>query len=218
MRTDATVFLVDDDTAVRQSICWMLRKVGLKVEAYESARAMLERYDASRPGCLVLDLRLPGMSGLELRQKLLERGCQHPFLIISGHGEVPDAVEAMQQGAIDFIEKPYRRQQLLARVLQAIDRDAENRQAGNERGDVEQRLTTLSNREREVLQLLMQSKSSKEIAEALNLSVKTIEVHRSNLARKMNTSSMSELVVKLVRLQMDIPPRKRARKNKPPKA
>jgi two-component system, LuxR family, response regulator FixJ len=200
-----TVFVVDDDEAVLHSITWMLRKEGLTVEAFDSPRAILEVYDCSRPGCLVLDLRLPGMNGLELHRKLAERGCRHPFIMVTGHGEVPDAVEAMHEGAIDFIEKPYSRQQLLNRIQQALRRDAVDRKLETERQRLRRRLATLTRRERQVLSMAVAGKMTKAIARSLRLSPKTVEVYRSNVARKAQVETLSELIVGMVRLQIEPP-------------
>jgi two-component system, LuxR family, response regulator FixJ len=194
-----TVILVDDDQSVRESLEWMLREEQLRVDAYPSPKNLLLEYDADKPGCLVLDLRLPEMSGIELHDQLVERGCRHPFIIMTGHGEVLDATQAMRSGAVDFIEKPLDRKLFLARVYEALERDKLQRSEHLRRRDLEFRLTKLTPREREVLTLVVEGLLTKQIAGQLGISIKTVEVHRSNITKKMGVES----VVQLVRLCSD---------------
>ena len=189
-----TIFVVDDDAAVRDALKLLLRSVGHAVETYGSAQEFLDVYSEDRPGCLVLDIRMPGMSGLELQQKLNERHSILPIIFITGHGDVPMAVEAMQAGAVDFIQKPFRDQDLIDRINQALEKDSSNRAALGERNDIRRRLETLTPREREVLDLVVHGKANKVIAGDLKLSQRTVEIHRARVMEKMQASSLAHLV------------------------
>lgn len=189
-----TIFIVDDDAAVRDALKLLLRSVGQAVETFASAQEFLEAYSEDRPGCLVLDIRMPGMSGLELQQKLNEKHSILPIIFITGHGDVPMAVEAMQAGAVDFIQKPFRDQDLIDRINQALDKDSMNRAALGERNDIRRRLETLTPREREVLDLVVHGKANKVIAGDLKLSQRTVEIHRARVMEKMQASSLAHLV------------------------
>jgi two-component system, LuxR family, response regulator FixJ len=189
-----TIFVVDDDSAVRDALKLLLRSVGQAVETFGSAQEFLDAYGEDRPGCLVLDIRMPGMSGLELQQKLNEKHSILPIIFITGHGDVPMAVEAMQAGAVDFIQKPFRDQDLIDRINQALERDGSNRAALGERNDIRRRLETLTPREREVLDLVVHGKANKVIAGDLKLSQRTVEIHRARVMEKMQASSLAHLV------------------------
>lgn len=189
-----TIFVVDDDSAVRDALKLLLRSVGQAVETYGSAQEFLDAYSEDRAGCLVLDIRMPGMSGLELQQRLNERHSILPIIFITGHGDVPMAVEAMQAGAVDFIQKPFRDQDLIDRINQALEKDSSNRAALGERNDIRRRLETLTPREREVLDLVVHGKANKVIAGDLNLSQRTVEIHRARVMEKMQASSLAHLV------------------------
>jgi FixJ family two-component response regulator len=189
-----TIFVVDDDAAVRDALKLLLRSVGQAVETYGSAQEFLDAHGDDRPGCLVLDIRMPGMSGLELQQKLNERHSILPIIFITGHGDVPMAVEAMQAGAVDFIQKPFRDQDLIDRINQALEKDGSNRAALGERNDIRRRLETLTPREREVLDLVVHGKANKVIAGDLKLSQRTVEIHRARVMEKMQASSLAHLV------------------------
>ncbi len=189
-----TIFVVDDDSAVRDALKLLLRSVGQAVETYGSAQEFLDSYGEDRPGCLVLDIRMPGISGLELQQKLNEKHSILPIIFITGHGDVPMAVEAMQAGAVDFIQKPFRDQDLIDRINQALEKDSSNRAALGERNDIRRRLETLTPREREVLDLVVQGKANKVIAGDLKLSQRTVEIHRARVMEKMQASSLAHLV------------------------
>ena len=189
-----TIFVVDDDTAVRDALKLLLRSVGQAVETFGSAQEFLDAYGEDRPGCLVLDIRMPGMSGLELQQKLNEKHSILPIIFITGHGDVPMAVEAMQAGAVDFIQKPFRDQDLIDRINQALEKDGSNRAALGERNDIRRRLETLTPREREVLDLVVHGKANKVIAGDLKLSQRTVEIHRARVMEKMQASSLAHLV------------------------
>jgi two-component system response regulator FixJ len=190
----ATIFIVDDDTAVRDSLKMLLRSVGQAVETFGSGQEFIDAYSEDRPGCLVLDIRMPGMSGLELQQKLNERHSIMPIIFITGHGDVPMAVEAMQAGAVDFIQKPFRDQDLIDRINQALEKDQNNRASLGERNDIRKRLETLTPREREVLDLVVHGKANKVIAGDLRLSQRTVEIHRARVMEKMQASSLAHLV------------------------
>ncbi|MCZ8132434.1 MAG: response regulator FixJ [Steroidobacteraceae bacterium] len=190
----ATVFVVDDDDAVRTSLRLLLKSVGLPVETHASAQEFLDAFDPDRAGCLVLDIRMPGMSGLELQQKLNDLHAIIPIVFITGHGDVPMAVEAMQHGAVDFIQKPFRDQDLIDRINQALEKDRENRAGLRERDAIRRRMEELTPREREVLELVTQGKANKVIAGDLNVSQRTVEIHRARVMEKMGASSLAHLV------------------------
>jgi len=190
-----TVFIIEDDDDLRESLQWMIRKLGLDVDAYASPRKFLEEHDAEKPGCLVLDLRLPEMSGLDVQKQLLSQGSFRPFIVLTAHGEVPSAVEAMRLGALDFIEKPFSRQYLLDRIHQAIELDLKTRQTQAEVNAVTKLIETLTRREREVLDLVVSGRLTKQIAKQLGISPKTVEVHRSKVVKKMQVDSVVELVL-----------------------
>lgn len=189
-----TIFVVDDDAAVRDALKLLLRSVGQAVETFGSGQEFLDAYGEDRAGCLVLDIRMPGMSGLELQQKLNEKHSILPIIFITGHGDVPMAVEAMQAGAVDFIQKPFRDQDLIDRINQALEKDSNNRAALGERNDIRRRLETLTPREREVLDLVVHGKANKVIAGDLKLSQRTVEIHRARVMEKMQASSLAHLV------------------------
>ena len=190
----ATVFVVDDDDAVRTSLRLLLKSVGLPVETFASAQEFLDAFDADRAGCLVLDVRMPGMSGLELQQELNQRGATIPVVFITGHGDVPMAVEAMQHGAFDFLQKPFRDQDLLDRVQRALARDAESRAALAARAQIAERLASLTPRELEVMRLVTRGKANKVIGGELGVSQRTVEIHRAHVMEKMQAGSLAELV------------------------
>ncbi|KPJ82650.1 MAG: histidine kinase [Gammaproteobacteria bacterium SG8_30] len=190
----ATVFVVDDDEAVRTSLRLLLKSVGLPVETFASAQEFLDQFDPDRAGCLVLDIRMPGMSGLELQQHLNDRHSIMPVVFITGHGDVPMAVEAMQAGAVDFIQKPFRDQDLIDRINRALEKDREMRGELRERDEIRRRMSQLTPREREVLELVTQGKANKVIAGDLNVSQRTVEIHRARVMEKMGASSLAHLV------------------------
>ena len=191
---EPTVFIVDDERAVRESIRWLVESVGLDVEMFASALEFLDSYNPGRPGCVVLDVRMPGMGGVDAMETFRARGITMPVIVITGHGDVSTAVRAMKQGAVDFIEKPFSDQLLLDRIQECIDRDAEDRRGSAARAEVLTRLASLSRRESEVLRLVVAGHANKTIARNLGISPKTIEIHRANLMRKMQSKSLAELV------------------------
>lgn len=194
MSVKSTVFIVDDDEAVRDSLSWLMQSVGLSTETFPSADAFLQGFGEDRPGCLLLDIRMPGISGLELQSLLRERGFRLPLVVISGHADVPMAVRALKAGAFDFIEKPFNDQLLLDTVQRAIEHDRQQRES-HARVDVwRRRLDTLTPREREVLQLVVGGASNKQISSELGVSMKTVEAHRARVMDKLQADSLSELV------------------------
>lgn len=192
--TNPTVTVVDDDDAVRNSLRMLLKSVGLPTVAHASAQEFLERWDPATPGCLVLDVRMPGMSGLELQQELNRRGAIVPVIFISGHGDIPMAVEAIQHGAFDFLQKPFHDQDLIDRVQRALLADAANRAALAQRDAVRGRHESLTPREREVLLLVTQGKANKVMAGDLGVSQRTVEIHRARVMEKMGAQSLAQLV------------------------
>jgi two-component system response regulator FixJ len=193
MKTDATVFVVDDDQAVRQSLSRLMESVDQKVATYASAQEFLDSYDPSRPGCLVLDIRMPGMSGLDLQDKLARDGVRIPVIIISGHGDVEKAVRAMKAGAVDFLRKPYKAKVLLERIGQALELDAKIRRHEAERAKAAALIAHLTPREREVMELLATGAPSKQIAYRLGLSRKTVDVHRAHIMMKLQIDSVVDI-------------------------
>lgn len=190
-----TVFIIDDDPAVARSLRWLIEAIQLEVELFSSAQTFLESYDETKPGCIVLDVRIPGLSGLDLQEYLAEHYAYHaPIIFITGHGDIKMAVHAMQAGAYDFIEKPFRDQDLLDRIQRAIIFDAEQRGKLAERGEVSALIETLSPREREVFDLVSEGLSNKAIAHELGLSAKTVEVHRAKVMEKLHARSLADLV------------------------
>jgi two-component system response regulator FixJ len=194
MPPEPTVFVVDDDRAMRDSLRWLLESVGLTVRTYSTAAAFLREYEPAQPGCLVLDVRMPGMSGLDLQAELVRRGAGLPTIVVTGHAEVPMAVRAVKAGAVDFIEKPFSDQHLLDRVRQALEIDRLEREVRHRREAARRRLESLTARERQVLGLVVAGKANKEIAATLGLSPKTVEVHRAHVMSKMAVDSLAELI------------------------
>ena len=195
------VFVVDDDEAVRDSLGLLLRSVGHRTELFDSANAFLEAFDAGRRGCLVLDVRMPGMSGLDLQRELSRRGAQLPIVFITGHGDVPMAVRAMQDGAVDFLEKPFKEQDLLDRISGALAIGSRRRRESDEEAAIADRHASLTPREREVLDLVVEGIANKVIASRLGASRRTIEIHRANVMRKMEADSLAHLVRMTMRLR-----------------
>jgi len=196
MMTDQqpTVFVVDDDPAVGDAIRLLLRSVGLPARTFSSAGEFLHAYDPESPGCLVLDVRMPGMSGLDLQARLHEMGSALPIIFVTAHGDVPMAVDAMKAGATDFIQKPFRDQELLDKVHEALASDAQLRSDRMNRANITELLESLSPREREVMDLIVAGKSNKGIALSLGISQRTVEIHRARVMEKMQVRSVSLLV------------------------
>ncbi len=189
-----TVFIVDDDPSIRFAMQALMDSVNLPHEIFASADEFLEKVTDQRPGCLVLDIRMPGLGGLELQQELLGKGNTVPIIFITGHGDVPMAVEAMQKGAVDFIQKPFRDQDLLDRIREALTTDKERREEQQKHAEVAERLARLTNREREVFDLVVTGKPNKVIAYELGVSQRTVEIHRARVMEKMQARSLADLV------------------------
>src|SRR5215471_8054941 len=194
MPADAIVHVIDDDAAVRESIEFLLRASGITAKTYDSALAFLNALPTVEPGCIITDVRMPGISGIDLLRRLGEMQIKMPVIVITGHGDVPLAVEAMKVGAVDFLEKPFEDELLLGSVRSALNRSQENAVRDAERAEVEARLSTLTNREREVLEGLVAGKPNKVIAFDLAISPRTVEIYRANVMTKMEATSLSELV------------------------
>jgi FixJ family two-component response regulator len=192
--TEPTVFVVDDDEAVRGGLQQLLQSIGLKVQTYGSADEFLANYLPEQSGCLVLDIRMPGMGGLDLQEQLAEQGIYLPIIFLTGHGDVPAAVRALKAGAMDFLEKPFNCQVLLDLVQQGIRRDAETRTRGAEESEITRRLAMLTAREREVLDMVIAGKANKVIAMDLDISERTVEFHRGKIMKKMQVRSLAELI------------------------
>ena len=200
MSDTATVMVVDDDAGVRNAMRLLLRSVGLNCQLFTSAQDFLGVYEPSQKGCLVLDIRMPGMSGLELQQQLNLRGAIVPVIFMTGHGDIPMAVEAMQHGAFDFLQKPFRDQDLLDRIQRAIAKDAELHKSLGEHERIRTHLESLTPREREVLDLMILGSQNKAIAQQLGVSPRTVEIHRARVMEKMGAHSVAELV----RMMLDL--------------
>ncbi len=189
-----TVFVVDDDEGIREVLGLLLETVGQRYESYSSAIEFLDAYDASKGGCLVLDIRMPQMSGLELQEKLNEQGSLLPIIFITGHGDIQMAVEAMRRGALDFIRKPFREQDLLDRINEALAFDAGQRKNIAERQQLVDKVATLSEREREVFHRVANGEMNKVIAQDMGISARTVEVHRSQVMKKLGVRTLAQLV------------------------
>ena len=199
-----TVFVVDDDEGVRDGLGMLLATVGQPFEAFGSAAEFLDSYDANRRGCLVLDIRMPRISGLELQELLNERGSDLPIIFITGHGDIPMAVEAMRRGALDFIRKPFREQDLLDRINEALDVELVRRKRAIERDDVIAKIASLTDRERAVFESVADGDMNKIIAFDLGISERTVEVHRANAMKKLGVRTLAELIrFKLVADSLD---------------
>jgi RNA polymerase sigma factor (sigma-70 family) len=196
-----TVFLVDDDEAVRDSLGLLMKSVALTSRSFASAGDFLAAYDPDSPGCLILDIRMPGMSGMELQQKLIDMRAKLPIIFITGHGDIPMAVEAMQRGAVDFIPKPFRDDELLDRINRALETDRKNRDSLVEREVIEERIERLTPREKQVLELVVQGKANKVIAGDLDVSQRTVEIHRARVMEKMQVRSVAQLVRMVLQIQ-----------------
>ena len=189
-----TVHIVDDDQAVCQSMKFLVESIGLQANCYVSASEFFDSYRNSGPGCVILDLRMPGISGLEALELIVEKRINEPVIVVTGHGDVPAAVRALKLGAVDFIEKPCNDHLLIEKINHAIDLDQRSRDERDRRQSLEQAYCTLTKRERVVLRLLVDGHSNKEVARNLELSPKTVERHRANIMRKLEVGSFAELV------------------------
>jgi two-component system, LuxR family, response regulator FixJ len=190
----ATVYVVDDDDGMRRALSLLLNTVGYKAAAFASPKEFLEKFKPDAAGCLVLDIRMPGMSGLELQQQLNRMGSMLPVIFVTGHGDVPMAVQAMKEGAFEFVQKPFRDQDLLDRVNHALEQDRQNRGTLARRADVLHRFESLTPREKQVMQLVVDGAANKVIAIDLGLSERTVEIHRAKVMEKMDARSVAHLV------------------------
>ena len=191
---EGTVFVVDDDSSTRELLAWLMSRNGLHAQVYPDAQSFLKGYKPVTPGCLVVDLNMPGMGGLELQQYLKENGVILPVIFLSGRADVPKAVRAVREGAIDFLEKPFDYKRVVALVEDCLKRDAETHAAHERRRAHQTRLAQLTQREREVLELVVAGRMNREIADTLDISIKTVEAHRARIMEKLEVNSVAELV------------------------
>lgn len=189
-----TVFIVDDELSVRESLTWLLNSIQLPVVCFDSAAAFLAGYPRGAHGCLILDVRMPGMSGMELIEVLDEQQVFLPVIFLSAHGDIPMATDAMRKGAIDFLSKPYNNEQFLRRVRQALTLDAQQWEARERRVSLSKLFAALTKREHQLLDFIIHGASNKEVARALDISIKTVEAHRARLVRKLAVKSLAEMV------------------------
>ena len=189
-----TVYVVEDDEAVRDSLELLLKPDGKPVKTYESATAFLKDYSDKMAGCIVLDIRMPGMDGMELQKKLNEKHSILPIIFVTGHGDVPMAVDAMKEGAVDFIQKPYREEALLEKIEAALKQDLEQRKSLDEKQEIIRRIKSLTPREHEIMDRMIAGQANKVIAIELEISQRTVEIHRSRVMHKMGTHSLAHLV------------------------
>jgi two-component system, LuxR family, response regulator FixJ len=189
-----TVYVVDDDASIRELLSWLMQSNRIAVKTYSSAAAFLAEFKTDSPGCLVLDLYMPGMSGLDLQQYLIRHGVSMPVIFLSGRGDIGKAVAAVKQGAVDFIEKPFDYKHIVATVRESLQRDAAMRATRSTRDAFKVRLATLTQREREVMDYVVAGQTNREIAAILGISVKTVEAHRSRLMEKLEAESVASLV------------------------
>lgn len=201
MNSEVTVFVVDDDASIRHSLRYLLESVKLKVETFDSADSFLQQVDTDHAGCLILDVRMPGMTGLELQEALLARTSTLPIIILTGHGDVPMAVRAMNKGSFDFVQKPFNGPQLLERVRAAIDRSQQLLADKSNRTAIMSRYQELTRREKEVMAMIVAGKANKVIAIDMGVAVRTVEVHRHRVMEKMQVRSVAELIHADMQLQ-----------------
>jgi RNA polymerase sigma factor (sigma-70 family) len=194
MNSGSTVFLVDDEVSVLRAISRLLRSAGLNVETFRSAREFLQRYDPNAAGCLVLDIAMPGLNGLELERALNFKGIELPIIFLTGHGDITMSVQAMKRGALDFLTKPVNDEDLVTAIRAGLERDRTNREARAELAEIQQRVSTLTPRERQVLVEVISGKLNKQVAADLGVGEKTIKVHRARAIKKMKVQSLADLV------------------------
>ena len=202
--SDPIAFIVDDDEAVRDSLALLLKASGLASRCYSSAEDFLAEFDPSEYGCLILDIRMPGMSGLELQGVLEQRNIALPIIFITGHGDIPMAVEAVRHGAVDFVQKPFDDQVLVGKVSDALSASTQQHEEELERNEVRRRVESLTARERQVMTQVVQGKANKVIASDLGVSQRTVEIHRSRVMEKMQAASLAQLVRMVLIAEADI--------------
>ena len=200
------VFVVDDDPSVRSSLKFLMSSVGLQVESFDSADALLQRKLPDAPSCLVLDVRLRGLSGLDFQRELAARNCHMPIIFITGHGDIPMSVRAMKAGAVEFLTKPFRDQDLLDAVRIALAKDRERCERKKEVSDLKERFNSLTPREQEVISMVVSGMLNKQIADQLGTAENTVKVHRSRAMEKMQAQSVAELVKMIVKLESSVEP------------
>ncbi|MGP4845854.1 response regulator FixJ [Marinobacter sp. 1Y8] len=189
-----TVYVVEDDEAVRDSLELLLKSADHEVSTYPTANAFLEKYSEEMAGCIVLDIRMPGMDGMELQRRLNQKNSILPIIFVTGHGDVPMAVDAMKQGAVDFIQKPYREEDLLKKIEQALEQDRDQRKTLGQKQEIKRRIDMLTPRESEIMDRMIAGQANKVIAIELEISQRTVEIHRSRVMHKMGTHSLAHLV------------------------
>ena len=200
------VFVVDDDPSVRSSLKFLMSSVGLQVESFDSADALLQRKLPDSPSCLVLDVRLRGLSGLDFQRELAARNCHMPIIFITGHGDIPMSVRAMKAGAVEFLTKPFRDQDLLDAVRIALEKDRERRERKKEVSDLKERFNSLTPREQKVISMVVSGMLNKQIADQLGTAENTVKVHRSRAMEKMQAQSVAELVKMIGKLESSVEP------------
>ena len=205
--TQQTVYVVEDDEAVRDSLELLLKSDGKPVSTYENANTFLKDYSEKMAGCIVLDIRMPGMDGMELQKKLNEKHSILPIIFVTGHGDVPMAVDAMKEGAVDFIQKPYREEALLQKIEAALEQDREQRKTLGEKQEILRRVKSLTPREHEIMDRMIAGQANKVIAIELEISQRTVEIHRSRVMHKMGTHSLAHLVRMVLSVKDLIDPR-----------
>jgi len=206
MSQGPVVFVVDDDPSIRSSLKFLMSSVGLQVEGFDSADALLKRNLPDAPSCLVLDVRLRGLSGLDFQRQLAARNCRIPIIFITGHGDIPMSVRAMKAGAVEFLTKPFRDQDLLDAVRIALEKDRERRERKKEVSDLEERYNSLTPREQEVISMVVSGMLNKQIADQLATAENTVKVHRSRAMEKMQAQSVAELVKMIDKLESSVEP------------
>jgi len=206
MSQGPVVFVVDDDPSIRSSLKFLMSSVGLQVEGFDSADALLKRKLPDAPSCLVLDVRLRGLSGLDFQRQLAARNCHIPIIFITGHGDIPMSVRAMKAGAVEFLTKPFRDQDLLDAVRIALEKDRERRERKKEVSDLKERYNSLTPREQEVISMVVSGMLNKQIADQLGTAENTVKVHRSRAMEKMRAQSVAELVKMIDKLESSVEP------------
>lgn len=201
--SDQQVFIVDDDADVRDSLTELLSSVGIKTETYKDGNEFLHSFDSKQSGCILIDVRMPGISGIELQQKLKELGATMPIIIMTGHGDITMAVQAMKEGAFEFLQKPFRDQDILDTIAKAMEEDESNREKYKLKEDLQRRVENLTARERQVIDKVLEGKANKVIARELDISDRTIEIHRSHAMQKLGATSVAEMVKIMLNAQTE---------------